>query len=381
MDIQPFTVAVPAETLDDIQERLARTRWPDEVEEADWDYGVPLDYMHEVIEHWRTRFDWRDAERQLNAFANYRADVDGIGIHFIHERGRGPNPIPLIITHGWPSSVYEMLKLIPLLTDPAAHGGDAADSFDVVIPSVPGHGFSDRPARRGFEDRRVAQLWVQLMAGLGYQHFGAHAHDLGASISGFLCLDFPEHVIGYHTTNPGNPGPYLGTGAPELTQAERDWLDLKAEWWRDEYGYAQIQGTRPQTLAYGLNDSPAGLAAWIIEKWHAWTVPREEALTDHFTMDELLATVMIYWVTETVNSAARYYREELREPGLDDRVRVPTGVALTTQAFERPPRAFVERLHTDIRHWIELPRGGHFVALEEPELVAESIRSFFRELR
>lgn len=339
-------------------------------------------YVKELVEYWHEDFDWRKQEERINSFANFRAEVDRMGVHFIHERGKGPNSLPILLTHGWPSSFYEMLKLVPLLTDPESYGGDPADSFDVVVPSVPGHGFSGRPRQRGFEDRGVAELWVKLMRGLGYDRFGAHAYDLGASITGLLCLDHPERVVGYHTTSPGNPAPYMGPGSPAPTDAERAFLKYLKRWSEEEGGYAHILGTRPQTVAYGLNDSPAGLAAWITEKWHAWTAPPSGNLAAHFTKDELLTNVTIYWVTETINSANRYYAEDLRGPGPEDCARVPLGVSLTaTQRFERPPREYVERLFPDIRRWIELPRGGHFVALEEPELLAEAICAFFRPLR
>jgi pimeloyl-ACP methyl ester carboxylesterase len=380
--VRPYEVRVPREVLEDLQTRLAHARWPDEVEGAGWGYGVPLAYMKELVEYWREGFDWQAQEERINSFHNFRAEVGGIGIHFVHERGKGSDPMPLIVTHGWPSSFYEMLELVPLLTDPQSHGAGPADAFDVVIPSVPGHGFSERPTQRGFEDRRVAELWVKLMEGLGYDRFAAHAYDLGASVMGLLCLDHPERVIGYHTTSPANPAPYRGPGEPELTDAERVFLEYLERWYREEGGYAHILGTRPQTLAYGLNDSPAGLAAWIVEKWYVWTDPPSGDLETHFTKDELLANVTIYWVTETINSANRYYREELRGPGPQDRVQVPTGVTLTaTQQFERPPREYHERLFPDTRRWAELGRGGHFVALEEPELLAEAIRAFFRALR
>jgi pimeloyl-ACP methyl ester carboxylesterase len=384
VNAHPFAVAVPDAVLADLRERLARTRWPDEVVGAGWAYGVPLGYLKELVAYWRTGFDWRAQERRLNAVANFRAEVDGLGLHFVHQRGRGPAPLPLLLLHGYPSSVHEMLGLIPLLADPAGHGGDPADAFDVVAPSLPGHGFSDRPTQPGFEDRRVADLLVALMAGLGYDRFGAHAYDLGASVMGLLCLDHPERVVGYHTTSPGNPRPYLGPGAPPPTEAERAYLEYLDRWAGEEYGYGHLLGTRPQTVAYGLNDSPAGLAAWIVEKWWAWTAPPGGDLAAHFSADELLANVTIYWVSETINAANRFYYEgrHTRWPGPGEVARVPLGVALTaTQAFERPPREYVERLFPDVRRWVELPRGGHFVALEEPALLAEQIRAFFRELR
>lgn len=384
MDSRRFEVAIPDDVLVDLRDRLARTRWPDEVTGAGWDYGVPAAFLRDLVAYWRTGFDWRSVERRLNAFPNFRAEVAGIGVHFIHVRGEGPNPLPLLLTHGWPSTCYEFLPLIPLLTDPAVHGGDPTDAFDVVVPSVPGHGFSDRPTTPSFEDRRVAGLWVDLMAGLGYERFGAHAYDLGASITGLLCLDHPARVIGYHTTSPGNPRPYLGPGAPPPTEAERAYLAYLDEWSQAEWGYGHLLGTRPQTVAYGLNDSPAGLAAWILEKWHVWTAPPGGDLLARFDRDDLLANVTIYWTTATINAANRYYYEGryTRWPGPGDRAAVPHGVALTaTQDFERPPREYVERLFPDVRRWAELPRGGHFVALEEPGLVAEAIRAFFRDLR
>ena len=383
VEVESFGIAVPEASLDDLRRRLTRTRWPDEVSDAGWEYGANLAYLRELIAYWREGFDWRAQERAINAFAHFRAEVGGLGIHFIHERGRGPAPIPLIITHGWPSSFTEMLELIPLLTDPAGHGADPLDSFDVVVPSVPGFGFSDRPVERGMTRSRVAGLWVRLMEGLGYPRFAAHANDIGAVITSFIGLDAPERLIGIHTMMPGFPGPHVGPDDPELSEAERDFLEVQRRWDQEEGGYNRVQETRPQTLAYGLNDSPAGLAAWIVEKWRAWTDPTGD-IERTFTKDELLTNVMVYWVTQTAGSSARSYYERARDPravGPDERIRVPTGVALTTEAVQRAPRAWVERRYTDLRHWTELPRGGHFLALEEPELLAADLRTFFRQFR
>jgi pimeloyl-ACP methyl ester carboxylesterase len=382
MNIEPFTVHVPQETLDDLRDRLGRTRWPTELPGLGWRYGMPRDYLCELVDYWGNQFDWRGQEARLNAQANYRVVLDRVGTHFIHVRGTGPNPLPLLLVHGYPSSPYEYLDLIPLLADPAAHGGDPADAFDVVVPSIPGHGFSDRPAHAGFEDRTVAGLFAQLMTALGYDRFGIHAYDIGASIAGYLCLDHPGRIIGYHTTDPANPSPYLGPGSPPLSDAERTFMDLRRSWREREGAYAHVLGTKHQTLAYALNDSPAGLAAWIVEKWHAWTVPSAGDLEDHFTKDQLLANVTIYWVTETINAANRYYAEELEPLGPDDRIAVPTGVALPANDLAQwAPREFVARLHADLRHWVDLPNGGHFVAAEEPHLIVESIRALFRSLR
>ena len=384
MDVQSFRVQVAEEDLRDLHTRLLHTRWPDEIQGAGWDYGVKQSYMQELVAYWHTDFDWRAQEQKINSFANYRAQLDALGIHFIHERGHGPRPLPLLITHGWPSSFYEVLDIIPLLTDPASYGGDPADAFDVIVPSLPGYGFSDRPTLPGMTARKIADLWVRLMRGLGYERFAAHSYDVGASVMGHLCLDFPQHVIGYSTTEPSNPKPYFGPGAPTLSEEEKRYVEYQQQWQQEEGGYDHIQRTRPQTLAYGLNDSPAGTAAWIIEKWYAWTDPVSGDLEQHFTKDQLLANVAIYWFTQTINSANRLYYERDAYPRIrlpEDRITVQTGVALTSQRIENPPREYVQRLYTDIRRWTKLERGGHFVLLEEPQLLAEAIRTFFRPLR
>ena len=309
--VEPYRVAVPRPVLDDLRERLRRTRWPDEVKDADWDYGANLAYMKRLVQYWGSDFDWHAQEQAINAFAHFRADVDGLGIHFIHERGKGPNPMPLLITHGWPSSFAEMLKLVPLLTDPQSQGADPADSFHVVVPSVPGFGFSDRPTERGMTRSRVAALWVRLMEGLGYERFGAHANDIGAVITAFIGLDYPDRLTGIHTMMPGFPPPELDSARHDLSERERAFLEVQRRWNEAEGGYNRIQESRPQTLAYGLNDSPAGLAAWIVEKWRAWTDPNGD-LEGHFTKDELLTNVTIYWATETANSSSRSYYERAR---------------------------------------------------------------------
>ena len=383
MDIQPFPIHIPQADLDDLKDRLGRTRWPDEVEGAGWDYGANLAYMQALIEYWRTGFDWRARERMLNSFPNFRAGIDGFGIHFLHARGQGPHPMPLVLTHGWPSSFVEMLKLVPMLTDPQRYGADPADSFDVVVPSVPGFGFSDRPRQRGMTRSRVASLWVRLMEGLGYPRFGAHANDIGAVITAYIARDAPGRLVGFHTLMPSFPAPSFGPQAAPMTAAERRFAELGKQWDRQEGGYNLLQETRPQTLAYGLNDSPAGLAAWIVEKWRAWGAP-DGVLEHSFSMDELLTHVAIYWLTGTANSSSSSYYERSRDPhafGPDPKIEVPTGVALTLEAVQRVPREWVERVYTDIRRWTEFERGGHFLAAEDPALLAADLRAFFRELR
>jgi pimeloyl-ACP methyl ester carboxylesterase len=380
MQIRPFVVDVAQATLDDLWDRLARTRWPDEVEGAGWDYGANLAYMRELVEHWRTSFDWRAQERAMNMLPHFRAEVEGCNIHFIHLRGRGPAPMPLLITHGWPSSFVEMLALIPRLADPGAHGGDPADAFDVIVPSVPGFGFSDRPGR-GMTRSRVAGLWACLMEGLGYGRYAAHGNDIGAVISGWLAVDAPERMIALHTLMPTFPPPVIGPDAQPLTEAEQAFAELQGRWQQEEGGYNLIQETRPQTLGYGLHDSPVGLAAWIVEKWRMWTDPAAD-LDRYFSKDLLLANVTLYWVTGTANAANRSYYERARDPRrITTRITVPTGVALTTESVQRPPRERAERSYADIRRWVNLPHGGHFVAAEAPDLLAEELRTFFRPFR
>ena len=383
MQIEPFQIAIPQAILDDLRERLGRARWPEEVHQAGWRYGANLDYMKELANYWLTQFDWRAQEQWINSFLNYRALIGDLHIHFIHERGKGPNPIPLLITHGWPSSFVEMLKLIPLLTDPSNYGADISDSFDVIVPSVPGFGFSERPLQAGMTRWRVAELWVKLMDALGYQRFGLQANDIGAVISSWLALDYPKRVIGLHTMMPTFPSPYFDENEPPMTAAEKAFAATVKAWDQDEGGYDAIQATRPQTLGYGLNDSPIGLLAWIVEKWRSWTNP-DGNIEDYFSKDELLTNVMIYWATETANSSIRSYYERAHDTRIlapSEKIRVPTGVALTMESVQRAPQEWARRRYVDIRHWTEFSSGGHFLAAEDPELLATDIRKFFRQLR
>ena len=383
MDVTPYKVEVPDSVLEDLRERLARTRWPDEILDSGWDYGSNMDYIKELAEYWRTGFDWRAQEARINSFANFKADVDGFGVHFIHEKGKGPNPMPLIITHGWPSSVFEMLKIIPLLSDPGSHGGDPADAFDVVAPSAPGYGFSDRPARRGMNITRVADLWASLMTqGLGYPRYGAQGGDWGAQVTARLGFSYRSQLIGIHTTSvSGAPTrPYPGTR--ELSAAEQEVLEARVRWQQEEGGYSHIQGTKPQTLSYGLNDSPTALAAWIVEKWRTWSDCNGD-VGSVYSKDELLTNVMIYWITQTIGSSTRFYYENQHNTwtlGPGQRIEVPCAVARFPHEISQPPREWAERFY-NLKQWTQMPRGGHFAAYEEPQLLAEDIRSFFRPLR
>lgn len=383
MQVEPFQVSISQDILDDLRYRLERTRWPDEIEGSGWRYGANLAYMKELADYWLDEFDWRVQEKKINSFANYRTSIDGLQIHFVHEYGKGSNPIPLLITHGWPSSFVEMLKIIPMLTDPAAYGGNASDSFDVIVPSVPGFGFSDRPLKAGMTRWRVAEIWSKLMGGLGYKKFGLHANDIGAVISGWLALDFPERMIGLHTMMPTFPSPSFDEGQPPMTETEKSFKEIVDTWDQEEGGYDAIQRTRPQTLAYGLNDSPVGLMSWIIEKWCVWTDPNGN-IEDYFSKDELLTHVTIYWVTQTANSSMRSYFErehDARRLKPDQKISIPTGIALSTEAVVHAPREWAQRRYADIRHWTEFSSGGHFMASESPEILAADIRDFFRQLR
>jgi pimeloyl-ACP methyl ester carboxylesterase len=379
--MKPFQINVPQSTLDDLRMRLKQTRWPDTVEAADWNYGTNLEYLKELVAYWCQDFDWRNQERLLNRFPQFHTQAGGQEIHFIYERGHGSAPMPLVLTHGWPSTFFEMTKIIPLLADPAAHGGDAADAFDVVVPSLPGYGFSDRPKQPGMTLRIISDLWVQLMVGiLGYERFAAHGGDIGAGVTSSLGRYHHARMIGIHLTSVGSP--YLGPEAPPLTTAEQSYLSLGERWDQEEGAYSHQQSTRPQTLAYGLNDSPAGLASWIIEKFRAWS-DCDGNVERRFSKDELLTNLTIYWVTETINSSIRLYYEHQHQGKPDQsvqRVDVPTGVTLTVEPASHAPREWAERTY-NVQSWTTLPRGGHFAAFEEPKLLAEEIRSFFRPFR
>jgi pimeloyl-ACP methyl ester carboxylesterase len=306
-----------------------------------------------------------------------------MGVHFIHARGRGPAPFPLILTHGWPGSFLEFLEIIPRLTDPARFGASEDDAFDIVVPSLPGYGFSDRPARAGMNAFRIADLWAQLMEGLGYSRFGAQGGDWGASVSTCLGLRHADRLAGVHLNYiPGSFQPFLGDASTLLSAAEADFLDRQEQWLADEGGYSHIQRTKPQTVAYALHDSPTGLAAWIVEKFRSWS-DCDGDVERRFTKDALLANVTLYWVTETLSSSIRLYEEGRRRPlafSGNDFVSVPCAVARFAKEAPFPPREWVERGYA-VRRWTEFPRGGHFAAMEEPELLATDIRAFFRPLR
>ena len=382
MQVEPFRIHVADATLADLRERLARTRFPDEIEDSGWTYGTSLAYVKELVAYWRDRYDWRRHEAALNAFPQFRARVADLGIHFIHVKGKGPKPFPLLITHGWPGSVAEFTKIIGPLADPAAHGGDPADAFDVVCPSMPGYGFSEHAKTPGMDAEKIAAIWANLMHDLGYARFGAQGGDWGAMVSTYLGANHGREVAGIHLNmviafppDPANP-------LDGLTQDEVVDMMPMQHFLQEETGYQRIQGTKPQTLGYGLNDSPAGLAAWIVEKFRAWS-DCDGDVEKRFTKDELLTNIMLYWAPQTATSSARLYYEMLHAgkfPPQDFRVNVPTGCALFPREIMKPPRAWVDRLY-NVTHWTRFQAGGHFAAMEEPALLVGDIRETFRSLR
>jgi pimeloyl-ACP methyl ester carboxylesterase len=383
MEVTPFKIKVPGAVLQDLRRRLARTRWPAELHDAGWDYGASVGYVQELVEYWHTQFDWRAQEKALNVYAHFRANVGGNGIHFIYERGRGPSPFPIILTHGWPSTFLEMIKMVPLLTDPAGHGGRAEDAFDVIVPSLPGYGFSDQPTQRGMTPSMMGDLWAQLMTEvLGYQRFGAYGGDWGARVTAWLGFAHPREVAGIYVSSLPTMSPYLGPGAHPLSEAEQALMRERDAFLDAEGGYSHIQRTKPQTLAHALNDSPVGLAAWIVEKFRTWS-DCDGDVERRFTKDELLTNITIYWVTQTIGSSMRLYYESQRSPwrfAEGERIEVPFGFAAFPHELSHPPREWAERF-ADVQRWTEMPKGGHFAAWEEPELLAEEIREFFRPLR
>ncbi|MEO8780028.1 MAG: epoxide hydrolase family protein [Rhodanobacter sp.] len=381
VEIQQYTIDIDAQAIDDLRLRLARTRWPDEMLGSGWRNGTDLAYLRQLVEYWLDEFDWRAQEARLNRLSHYRTVIDDVPIHFVHERGQGKNPLPLIMTHGWPGSFLEMEKILPRLTHPDRFGGAEEDAFDVVIPSVPGFGFSVRPVLGGMNGRKVAGLWAALMDGLGYSRYGAQGGDIGAGISTWLGYYHPQSVAGVHLNFiPGNYEP--DPGAQPLTAAELAFLERRTGWWGEEGGYSHLQSTRPQTLAYGLNDSPVGLAAWMLEKYRAWS-DCDGDVEVSFTKDELLTQISLYWFTQTIGSSIRYYREGRTNPvsfhGLKP-MAVPTAVAIFPRELPMPPREYAARFY-DIKRWTEFERGGHFAAHEVPDLLAADMRAFFRTLR
>jgi len=381
--MERFEIRVSNAVLDDLRERLSRTRFPDQLDGAGWDYGTELGYLRELCNYWLEKFDWREVERRLNRFDQYKTDVDGLGIHFIHARSKEPGALPLILSHGWPGSIFLFSKVIEPLRNPVAHGGSAEDAFHVVCPSLPGYAFSDRPRRPGFDVRSVAETFIKLMEKLGYTRYGAQGGDWGSIITTWMGLLASDRLCGIHLNMVvAGPPPGVENPGEGLTPKEQqDVADLMA-FQKDETGYQSIQGSKPQTLGYGLNDSPAGLAAWIVEKFRTWS-DCDGDVERRYTKDDLLTNVMIYWITQSITSSTRLYYESMhsgRFAPASDPITVPTGAAIFPREIIRPPRKWAEAAF-NITRWTEMPSGGHFAALEEPELLVEDIRAFYRDLR
>ena len=378
--VRPFKIHVDDSALADLKQRLARTRFPGEISGSSWDYGTDLAYLKDLVAYWRQTFDWRAAERRLNQFDQFTTTIDGLEIHFIHQRSRNANAMPLVISHGWPGSFVEFTKIIPLLTDPAAHGGSAADAFHVVAISLPGFGFSGKPTQRGYGPERIAAIVAKLMARLGYTRYGLQGGDWGSSISRFVALNDASHVAGLHL-NFCLAGPPPGAKDPNegVPPAELERMRARQAFFETERGYFLEQSTKPQTIGYGLDDSPAGLAAWIVEKFRSWSDSNGN-VEKSFTRDDLLTNITLYWLTQTATSSARIYYENQRAPAAQRRVDVPTACAVFPKEISIPPRRWAEAQY-NVTRWTEMPRGGHFAALEEPQLLADDIRAFFRTLR
>lgn len=386
MSLTPFRIDVPDSILDDLQARLNNTRMASGMAKAGWDYGTSPVYLDDLIDYWRKEFNWRKQENYLNTFNQFRAEMDGVGIHFIHERGKGDNPIPLLLIHGWPDSFARFLKIIPLLTDPASHGAKLQPAFDVIVPSLPGFGFSDRPRQPGMTFA-FGDLLHKLMVGeLGYSRFAVHGGDWGGIVTEHMARSHSESLIGIHLTDV--PFFHMFQKPSDPSRAEAAYLKTMEEFPQHDGAYALIQSTRPQTLACGLNDSPAGLAAWIVEKFRAWS-DCDGNLEKRFSKDEILTNIMIYWVTQTIDSSFFPYYDLANAGALRwisetfktwlGSTKVPAGFALFPKDIGTPPREWAERFF-NVQRWTKMPRGGHFAAMEEPELLAQELRSMFEPL-
>jgi len=380
--LRPFKIFVPDSVLEDIRQRLLNVRLPDEPPLDPWSTGTSVAYLKKLLAYWRDGFDWRAQEAKLNTFRQFTVPLSGINVHFIHEEGKGPKPMPLLLCHGWPGSVMEFYKLLPMLTDPARFGGDPADAFSVVAPSLPGYVFSFKPGQKRFSIEEIAEVFAALMTDvIGYKHFGAQGGDWGAFVASRLGFAFPDRMIGIHLNLLAvrRDSKMVDNPTPE----EKIFLDQLKLFLKEETGYQWIQGTKPTTLAFALTDSPAGLAAWFVEKFRTWTDcdgNPENALT----RDEMLAGIMLYWVSGAIGSSFWPYYARMHGPWPipeGSTVDVPTGYVEFPKEILRPPRSVAERMYTDIRRWTVMLNGGHFAALEQPEALAAEIRAFFRALR
>ncbi|MFG1966265.1 epoxide hydrolase family protein [Nonomuraea sp. NPDC049028] len=376
-EISPFRIDIPQSALDDLHDRLARTLWPDELPGVGWSYGIPVSYVRRLAEYWRTGYDWREHEAALNEYPQFTTEIDGQNVHFLHVRSPEPDALPLVLTHGWPGSIVEFMKIIGPLTDPRGHGGDPADAFHVVAPSIPGFAFSGPTRETGWDLSRVARAWAELMSRLGYERYGAQGGDSGSVISPELGRFAPDRVAGVHVNGALGFPTFDPAEMEGLTETELARMQQYAD--NDRSGYAMIQATRPQTVAFGLHDSPAAQLAWIVEKFKEWTDPAHDLPEDAVDLDQMLTDVTIYWLTRTAASSARLYKEGSAQWGTPvERSEVPHGVAVFPG--DGGIRRIAEREHNVI-HWSEYDRGGHFAAMEAPDLLVDDVRAFFRKVR
>ena len=383
--ILPFEIQVSDTAIEDLQRRLAATRMPDQLAQTSWEYGTDSSYLAELLSYWQNNFDWREQESELNQFDQYKTEIDGLDMHFIHQRSENPDAIPLMVVHGWPGSVAEFTKIIGPLTDPAAHGGNIADSYHVIAPSLPGFGFSEKPNQAGYSPEKFAHILAALMERLGYEQYAIAGGDWGAIINRYLANNYPDRLIGLHSNMVLANPPADEALRNNVSEAESTLREARTAYMQNEVGYQQIQRTKPQSLGYGLNDSPAGLAAWIVEKFHGWTDMPQGAdgdLDNHFTKDELLTNISIYWFTETITSSARIYYESSKTPIAKpiEYIAVPTGAAVYPAEIYITPKSWVEAAY-DLRHYTLMDKGGHFAALEQPESYINELNTFFRLLR
>lgn len=375
--IKPFELAIPEDALVDLRCRLDATRWPEKETVNDWSQGVPLADVQALVEHWRSRYDWRRCERMLNQIGQFTTEIDGLNFHFLHVKSKHPGAMPLVLTHGWPGSVIEFHKVIGPLTDPVAHGGDAADAFHVVVPSLPGFGFSDKPTKAGWNVQRIARAWDTLMKRLGYDRYVAQGGDWGAIVTTELGKARPEGLAAIHINMPIvlPDGPYEG-----LSKSEEEMMAAIAYYDRWDSGYSKQQSTRPQTLGYGLADSPVGQAAWIYEKFWSWMDCNNDP-TNALSLDELVDNIMMYWLPNAGASSARIYWESFEGIFAAAELHVPTGCSIYPKEIYKAPRSWAERCIHNLIHWNELERGGHFAAFEQPELFVDELRTCFRHVR
>lgn len=375
--INPFELAISDQELEDLRRRLLATRWPDQETPNDWSQGIPLAYMKEICSYWANDYDWRRCECLLNSFDQFRTEIDGLDIHFIHVRSPHADARPLVITHGWPGSIMEFHKVIGPLTNPTAHGGNEADAFHVVAPSLPGYGFSGKPTAPGWNCTRIAKAWSQLMPRLGYDKYFAQGGDWGALVTSEIGLHDPQNCLAIHLNMPVvRPDPDTMN---DLTEEEKKALE-KMKYYQDwDSGYAKQQGTRPQTLGYGLVDSPIGQAAWILEKFWAWTDCNGHP-ENVLTRDELLDNVMLYWLPGTGASSARLYWESLNKQNYDQ-IHIPVGCSHFPKEIMYPSKRWAEKRFTNLIHWNELSKGGHFAAMEVPEIYVNEVRNFFAKVQ